>query len=84
MSSLTQGTKIICPDCGKMIARTTVELMSGMEFKAGYFLFAKGMELRNGDKAVCLECGGEWCVGGSLYTEGGWWPDKTIQKRILK
>ena len=72
-SIVTTGTFIVCPACGDKIATVKRDLFLYDRFESADF---EGIQrpIRNGDRAICLQCETSWFMGGRLSTERGWVP----------
>ncbi len=70
---LTEGTKIVCPNCKDWIAVTATEILSGMAIHEGLFTFVQPGQ-RTGTPVVCRKCSTSYFDGGRIHTEKGWVP----------
>ena len=52
MSVLPVGTKLTCPECGRVVARVTTEIKTGMRLMAKYFEPVEGI-IEPGTKMEC-------------------------------
>lgn len=65
------GTKIICPECGKVIAQAARPIERGMALDASLFIPIEG-QIENGSRPICNMCNAAWIENGGIHTETGW------------
>jgi len=71
--TIPKNTHIECPGCGKGIAKTKREIVTGEIIKADDFYWTNRKYI-SGEEMRCAEpfCGVSWGEDGELHTPDGW------------